>query len=249
MRPKGTIYKKDFPQRGVVLITLPFHLRMVYKTLRGVGAGIIFFVVISFIFSLAPVLKEEIGYYFDLKGKRSESVSKTLDTAEVERVLEVQGEAEMWGVNSYFSVVIPKIKASSNVLANVDTTNKDEYLPALKKGVAHAKGTYFPGQGKRIFLFSHSTDSPLNFARYNAVFFLLRKLEKGDKVVVFFSDKKYEYQVVDKVVVSSKDTSWLSSETESEELILMTCDPPGTTWNRLLIIAKPLDNEKIGALK
>jgi len=79
----------------------------------------------------------------------------------------------------------------------------------------------------------------VNFARYNAVFYLLKKLENGDSILIFFADKKYEYEVVGKVTTTPTDTSWLVPKVGEEELVLMTCDPPGTTWRRLLVIAQP----------
>ena len=194
---------------------------------------------VSFLFTIGPVLKEEVIYSLGIGEKESYEEPNYVGLAEAEKVIQTQEEANFYGVNSYFSIVIPKIDAASNIIANVDTGIKDEYIEALSKGVAHAKGTYFPGQGKKIFLFSHSTDSPINIARYNAVFYLLRKLEKGDKIIIFFADKKYEYVVRDKIIADPTDTALLSRESVGEELILMTCDPPGTTWRRLLIIAEP----------
>ncbi len=135
---------------------------------------------------------------------------------------------------------MPKINAKSSVIANVDAAVEDEYFEALKSGIAHAKGTNFPGQGKNIFLFSHSTDSPLNIAQYNADFYLLRKLNSGDKIVVYFSDEKYVYEVDYKVVTGPADVSWFDNDLGGERLVLQTCDPPGTTWKRLIVIAKPV---------
>src|SRR3972149_1574681 len=76
------------------------------------------------------------------------------------------------------------------------------------------------------------------FARYNAVFYLLRKLEAGDKIIVFFADKKYEYQVTQKLTTPAKDVSWFSYDDGEETLVLQTCDPPGTTFRRLIVVAK-----------
>ena len=61
--------------------------------------------------------------------------------------------------NAQFSVVIPKIGANSNIIENVDPSNEDEYLRALAEGVAHAKGTSFPGLGATTYLFAHSADN------------------------------------------------------------------------------------------
>jgi len=42
-----------------------------------------------------------------------------------------------------------------------------------------------------IFLFAHSTDAPWNIIRYNAVFYLLRELDAGDGIIVFFLGKRF----------------------------------------------------------
>jgi len=243
MRPSATIYKSGKSgQSGQTLISLPLASRIFYTFIRGTGTGLTAFAIISFLFAFGPIIQQEVGYYFnkDANSEENGNYETLVDTSRAEETLEVQKEAESYNVNSYFSVVIPKIGASANITANVDATNKDEYLSALKQGVAHAKGTYFPEQGKRILLFSHSTDSPLNIARYNAVFYLLRKLEPKDLIIVFFADKKYVYEVETKTITDPSDTSWLIDRGDSETLVLLTCDPPGTTWNRLVVEAKPL---------
>jgi len=151
-----------------------------------------------------------------------------------------KSQAEELGLDPYFSIFIPKIDAKANIIPNVDPGNPTDYLKALSEGVAHAKGTNFPGRGKTIYLFSHSTDSPINITRYNAVFYLLGKLEKGDRVVIYFMNQEYDYVVTDKFVTSASDTSWLTDDGSGERLILQTCDPPGTSWNRLIVVARPL---------
>ncbi len=225
---------------------LPWFIRITYGFFRGAGAGLIAFSILTIFFSFGPIITQEISY--DLKEFRNikQDESKNTDSnlnlkiAEADEILAVQKEAQTYGVNSYFSVVIPKIDAASNIIANVDVSDKNSYLDALQNGVAHAKGTHFPGQEGRVFLFSHSVDSPINFARYNAVFYLLKKLEKGDRIVIFFSDRRYVYEVTEKVIAESSDTSWLEPKTGIEELVLMTCDPPGTTFRRLLVVARPV---------
>ncbi len=237
MFPKGIIYKSGYPGYGEARLYPAKFQKIGYQLARGIGAGLIAYTIIFLMFTYAPLVKQEIAFTL---GRAGISDAEVLEKAKAESITEVQEEAKKYGVGSYFSVVIPKIGAAENIIANVDANNEKEYLAALEEGVAHARGTYFPGQGKRIYLFSHSTDSPLNFARYNAVFYLLAKLEKGDKVVVFFADQKYVYEVKEKVVTDAKDTSWLTGEGDGEELVLQTCDPPGTTWRRLIVVAKPI---------
>ena len=241
MHPSGHIYKAGrSPNHGEVKISLSFFSRLSYQLLRGVGAGLIGYFIINFLFLFGPLMREEVNYTLrDVEYSNIQPSANLIDPAEAESTIKIQKEADSFGVNSYFSVVIPKIEAASNVIANVDINDKGVYMDALSSGVAHAKGTYFPGQDKNIFLFAHSVDSPLNIARYNAVFYLLRKLEVGDEIVVYFADKKYQYRVTDKVITEPEDTSYLTDIAAEEKLLLMTCDPPGTTWRRLIVIAEP----------
>lgn len=140
-----------------------------------------------------------------------------------------------------FSVAIPKIGANEHIIQNVDPNNEDEYLRALMKGVAHAKGSAFPGLNGTTYLFAHSADSFWNVGRYNAVFYLLNKLEKGDEIVIFYSGQRYNYKVVKSEVVNADDTHYIASNIgQGERLILQTCWPPGTAWKRLLVFAEPL---------
>jgi len=146
---------------------------------------------------------------------------------------------EIRPMDPYFSVVIPKIGANAKVIPNVDPSDQDEYLRALEKGVAHAAGTDFPGGRSNIYLFAHSTDSFWNVGRYNAVFYLLKELNPGDEINVFFSRVRYKYKVVERRIVSANEVGYLTDKTPFEQLILQTCWPPGTTLERLLVIARP----------
>ena len=242
MRPKGLVYQAGrSATHGQVIIVLPAIAKLTYHLVRTFGASLISFAMLSLMFSFGPIIREELEYRLGKKEIAEVKYDFSPQIAEAEKIVEIQKQALSYEVSSYFSVVIPKIGASSNVIANVDTADEKEYLQALKEGVAHAKGTYFPGQNADIFLFSHSTDSPLNFARYNAVFYLLKELEEGDRIIVYFADKRYDYQVAEKFTAEASDVSWLSAREGEERLILMTCDPPGTTWRRLLIVAKPVN--------
>ena len=136
-----------------------------------------------------------------------------------------------------FSVIIPKIGANASIIANVDVSNEKGYLEALKKGVGHAWGTAFPGEGGHVFLFAHSTDYFWNVGSYNAVFYLLDKLEKQDEINLFFKGQRYRYQVVERRVVDSSQVEYLTRKTNREFITLQTCWPPGTTLKRLLVFA------------
>lgn len=138
-----------------------------------------------------------------------------------------------------FSIIVEKIGASALVVPNVDASNKGIYTEALGRGVAHALGTAFPGQTGVSYLFAHSTDTLFNVPRYNAVFYLLWDIKPQDKIVVFFQNKRYDYVVVETKVTEPADVSYFTLQTPEQILVLQTCYPPGTTWKRFLVIAKP----------
>ncbi|MBI5044668.1 MAG: sortase [Candidatus Levybacteria bacterium] len=140
-----------------------------------------------------------------------------------------------------FSIIIPKIGAAAKIWPNVDPLSEKDFLPKLQDGVAHAKGSVFPGMQGNIYLFAHSTDNFWNVGRYNAIFYLLKELQKGDKISIYFEDTRYNFVVDHSVVKDPQDVDLLvnSQIPGKEQLILQTCWPPGTTWKRLFVIATP----------
>ena len=141
-------------------------------------------------------------------------------------------------VNADFSIEIPKIKLVSPVIKNVDAFNEKEYRKALIKGIAQAKGSALPGQKGTIFLFGHSSDYPWNLTRYNTIFLRLGDLEKNDLVILKKDGKEYKYRVFDKKVVWPNEVKYLSQNNKTQ-LILQTCTPIGTAFQRLLVFAEP----------
>lgn len=229
MFPNGIIYQAGKSGKtGEFLLRPKFWARVFYHTIRAFGGGLIGFAVIALAFSYYPVIRDEVSY--QLKTPSKVGFADILDTKAID-----------YGLDPQFSVYVPKINAKADIIPNVNPGSYSEYSKALQKGVAHAAGTNFPGQNKLVYLFSHSTNSALNFARYNAVFFLLRKVESGDKIIVFFMGKEYEYIVSKKFVVDSTDNSWLTDKNNGEYLVLQTCDPPGTSLRRLIVVARPVN--------
>jgi len=177
-----------------------------------------------------PVLKQEITYRSEkfAEIEHSLTVDDSLSDGKVKKIIPVDTE---------FGIIIPKINVNAKIFPNVDFYNEKEYLPVLKKGVAHAKGTGFPGEGKNIFLFAHSTDSFFNFHQYNAIFYLIGKLEKGDEIDIYYQQKLFRYYVSEKFVVSPIASQDYLKPKNKEILILQTCYPPETTLKRLIVIA------------
>lgn len=142
-----------------------------------------------------------------------------------------------------FGIVIEKIDANAKIVPNVDPNNEKDYMKALSVGIAQAKGTSMPGEKGNMYLFSHSVNAPWDVVRYNAVFYLLNKLSVGDRVIIFYQGKRFDYIVFDKNIVKATDTNFLLQNYDTAVLTLQTCDPPGTTINRLIVRAR-LEGDK-----
>jgi len=170
-----------------------------------------------------PVLREEVNY-------RLTTVKSSF-----------QENQEIIPVDKEFGLVISKLNINVKVFPNVNANNPKEYLPLLAKGVAHAKGSLLPGQEGNVFIFAHSTDTPLNASRYNAVFYLLNKLEKDDEVFVYYQQEKHSYKVLEKKIISPENLNDYLKTLKGKILTLQTCYPPGTTLKRLLVIAQEID--------
>ena len=135
-------------------------------------------------------------------------------------------------------VTIPKISAQAPLIHDVDASKESVYMEALKKGIAHAKGTAMPGGRGSSFIFAHSSgENPLEIANYNTVFLKLGQLKKGDEILINRDDKIYKYEVSDKKIVWPTEVKYLN-ETK-DQLIVQTCWPIGTSFKRLLIFARP----------
>lgn len=190
-------------------------------------AGIL---IITGLFLLFPIiwsiLTSELRYLF-----LSERVKTAIPTAQKNAAT----PEEAIPVDTSFGIVIPKIGANSRVIPNVDPYEEAVYQQSLTLGVAHAAGTVFPGDTGNMFIFAHSAATPVDADIYNAVFYLLTKLEKGDPVYVFYLNQRYIYIVDEVKIVNEEEVSYLQSSSDKKTITLMTCWPAGTTARRLLV--------------
>jgi len=211
---------------------------------RTIGNFIAIGSVISILFTFWPIGTAFVSHTADnLRGQKFEA-SQTTSSQNSESFGSLLGKADsnikvLTPKDPNFSIIVEKIGADAPVIPNVDPGNKNVYNAALKRGVAHALGTSFPGQPGITYLFAHSTDTIFNVPRFNAIFYLLNDLGAGDKIVVFFNNKRFDYTVSEKKITEAADVSYLTGKTQDQILVLQTCYPPGTSWKRLLVIAKP----------
>lgn len=219
---------------------------------RFLSYFIVFVGVLSLAFEFGPLAVSEFNYRKNLLlGKRyvvdpmvgiTPAVSAQPQPSEDPSLgfgnLPIENQNVITPMSTDYGIVIEKINANAKVIADIDPGNEREYGYALTQGVVAAKGSTAPGENGNLFIFSHSADAPWNIVRFNAVFYLLRELEAGDKILVFYQGKRYDYIVFDKKIVNPADTSFLANRYDKPVLTLQTCDPPGTLLNRLIVRAK-----------
>lgn len=217
-------------------------------SVRFFGYLLFFVGLIAFMFMLGPLIQAEVKYRTDriLGVKRtiantltSENLSNLNDLGDLRSFKDVKAsENEIVPVSTQFGIVIEKINANAKIIPNVNAADEREYANALQEGVAQALGSTPPGQSGNLYIFSHSVDAPWNIIRFNAIFYLLKELDKGDRVIIFYQNRRYDYIVFDKVIVQPADVSYLTNRYDTPVLTLQTCDPPGTLLNRLIVRAR-----------
>lgn len=205
------------------------------------------FLTLGFIFAIMavwPMVKTEAMYHWDKVWGQKYVVSgdEAPKSSGFAGILFEPTPVPITPVDTEFGIVIEKINVNAPVVSEVDSSNYKSYMEALQKGAAHALGTALPGsreaENNNVFIFAHSTMNPWDVAKYNAIFILLNKLENGDRIVTFYKNKRYDYEVFDKKVVESSDVKYLTEPSKLPILTLQTCDPPGTQLRRLIVASK-----------
>lgn len=215
--------------------------------LRTVGNFLLFSSLFMIVKTFWQPVREELIYFINVKIQKKyvvvESPKSKVESQELKpkgllaKAFNIKPIEILTPIDPNFSILIPKIGANAKILANINSANQRDYLKALNLGVAHTQGTAFPGEGGHIFLFAHSTDYFWNVSTYNAIFYLLYKLEKNDEVNLFYKGQRYVYRVIGQEIVDPSQVQYLTRKTNREFLTLQTCWPPGTTLRRLLIFA------------
>ncbi len=138
-------------------------------------------------------------------------------------------------------VIIPKINVQIPIHYNVNTTNEYIIENNLESGVVHFPTTVLPGQNGNAVYFGHSANNILNPGKYKFAFVLLHTLVDGDTFYLTYNDKIYTYKVISHFDVSPNDVGVLGPVPgQTATATLITCDPPGTSLYRLIVIGKQI---------
>jgi len=136
-------------------------------------------------------------------------------------------------------IIIPKINIEIPVVYDEPTIDDGAVQRALEKGVLHYPTTSNPGEQGNAVFFGHSSSNILNNGKYKFAFVLLNRLENGDTFMIQKDGKRYVYRVYDRKIVKPTDVSVLDNR-DRPTATLITCDPPGTAVNRLVVVGEQI---------
>ena len=138
-------------------------------------------------------------------------------------------------------IIIPKINAELPVIYTEPSIEEQAVQNALEGGVLHYATTSKPGEVGNGAIFGHSSNNILNKGKYKFAFVLLNRLESGDTFIIQKDGKRFVYRIFDKKVVKPEDVSILNdTKGKAATFSLVTCDPPGTSINRLVVTGEQI---------
>lgn len=138
---------------------------------------------------------------------------------------------------------VPIVRVSSENLIQRDWKALEKDIQeALRGGVVHYPGTSLPGENGNVVVTGHSSYFPWDPGRFKDVFALLHDVELGDRVVIYYNQKKFIYEISDIFEVKPSQIEVLKQKDE-ETLTLITCTPVGTNLRRLIVIGKPVEEQ------
>lgn len=231
-------------------------LRKIWDKLEFVIVSVVVFGVIYVVLNWSALYENALHYYDVWRGYESPLAQLAEDTPEVAERLDAvnaqntNGSAENsippLALEVYppdMRIIIPRINKNvpvvgvrnENLIARRWEQLETDIQSALRSGVVHYPGTALPGENGNVVLTGHSSYYTWDPGRFKDVFALLHGVNVGDKVVVFFNQKKYIYQIVEKKVVLPEQVDVLGP-TNSEQITLITCTPIGTNIKRLILI-------------
>lgn len=137
-------------------------------------------------------------------------------------------------------VIIPKINVDVPLVYDTPSTAEKDIQNSLENGVVHYPGTAVPGQNGNVVVVGHSSNNLFNNGKYKFAFVLLNNLQVGDTITMQYGGKRYVYKIYEKVIVKPTDVGVLGPTDRTATLTLITCDPPGTSINRLVVRAEQI---------
>jgi LPXTG-site transpeptidase (sortase) family protein len=132
------------------------------------------------------------------------------------------------------SLGIPRIQISVPLIF---VNSETEVPKALDRGVVLWPGSAKPGEKGETIILGHSAPKNWPKIKYDWVFTDIGQLEKGDKVLIYFQNKKFQYSVIQKIFLK-KGQEIPEIKKDKNFLILISCWPPGKDLKRIAVISE-----------
>ncbi|MDL2342499.1 MAG: sortase [Patescibacteria group bacterium] len=144
-------------------------------------------------------------------------------------------------------VIIPKINVQIPTDYSQTTTDEASIENALESGIVHYPTTALPGQQGNAAFFGHSSNNIFNKGKYKFAFVLLHLMVPGDTFYLSYNSKVYVYKVITKTVVDPSQVEVLNAVPgQTATATLITCDPPGTSLKRLVVVGQQISPDPSG---
>ncbi len=144
-------------------------------------------------------------------------------------------------------VIIPKINVEIPTDYSQTTTDENQIENALESGIVHYPTTVMPGQKGNAAFFGHSSNNIFNPGKYKFAFVLLHELVPGDTFYLTNNGTVYAYKVISRTIVDPSDVSVLGPVAgQTATATLITCDPPGTSLKRLIVVGQQVSPDPSG---
>lgn len=153
-------------------------------------------------------------------------------------VINTQLISDASNVGPSSEIIIPKINVQIPVVYDINSIEESVVQKALEDGVVHYADSALPGQNGNIAIVGHSSNNIFNSGKYKFAFVLLSRLENGDTFYLHKDGKRYTYQIYRKEVVPPDNISVLGPQDKPATATLITCDPPGTSISRLVVVGE-----------
>lgn len=147
-------------------------------------------------------------------------------------------------------LIIPKINVEVPVDYSTKTLDENKIQLSLRDGATYFPipgASALPGEKGNTVILGHSSNDIFNQGKYKFVFVLLDHLEVGDIYYLHYNGTRYIYKVTEKRVIDPRDIAALQRGTDKALSTLITCTPPGTDLQRLLIYGEQISPDPSGA--
>lgn len=160
-------------------------------------------------------------------------------------------ELEQWELSRAWNIAIPSLSIRAPIflpsMKYWATQTWDMLEEQMQVGLNHGAVAYphssGPGRKGSLIVAGHSSppDERSADSSYGHLFAKLPDIDLGQQITVTTAGSPVVYEVHEKIVVSPQMTSILEQQYDESILKIITCYPVGTTKDRMIVLAKKVE--------